>query len=59
MVLLPAKDQADGSSAPSRQISIANLLLALAAFAVAILQSDQFCAVRGNLRNQALASDHN
>src|SRR5882762_175225 len=28
-------------------------------FAVAILQSDQFCAVRGNLRNQALAPDHN
>src|SRR5882757_861023 len=34
---------------PSRQISIANLLLALAVFAVAILQSGQFCAVRGNL----------
>src|SRR6266581_8108883 len=31
MVLLPAKDQPDGSFAPSRQISIANLLLALAA----------------------------
>jgi hypothetical protein len=28
-------------------------------FAVAILQSDQFGAVRGNLRNQALAPDHN
>ena len=32
MVLLPARDQADGSFAPSRQISIANLLLALAAY---------------------------
>ena len=27
--------------------------------AVVILQSDQFCAVRGNRRNQALAPDHN
>ena len=26
--------------------------------AVAILQSDQFCAVTGNLRNQAFAPDH-
>src|SRR6266480_2599435 len=50
MVLLPAKDQADGSSAPSRQISVANLLLALPVLAVAILQSGQFGAVRGNLR---------
>src|SRR6266567_4639973 len=42
MVLLPAKDQTDGSFAPSRQISIANLVLVLAVFAVAILQSGQF-----------------
>ena len=27
-------------------------------FPVAILQSDQFCAVTGNLRNQPLAPDH-
>jgi hypothetical protein len=28
-------------------------------FAVAILQPHQFCAVRRNFRNQALAPDHN
>jgi hypothetical protein len=42
---LPAKDQADGSFASSRQISIANLVLALAA--------------NNTPRNQALAPDHN